>query len=356
MPEVTLPGLWRFHQLEQGARRGTCCAVSPPPMWSIGAGQVSAAGKMGLRWASEAPGSFKVNGAALIIPSDWVPSRQLQSSLQLQHWRRDARLPAHSKAGFAADGCRSSVGKIWWLGMMGTTGSDVFTRTSASTRCHRHLFTRFCPFVSYSGRGRLNVGLNLSVVSQASRNACGLGTSFQWNQSDQRAWRHRKLGRSLGVGSSKHVPCCLRDQPPDCSRNQIKIRLWCWCDCARWKILSTQRGNKQLLSSPVQNFCLTNLQDETALGWSSGTLGICAITSRWRQIWRTVGRLVTNYWPSRVRILRGYFFFWIHYKCCFESDFCASTRRMMTEKCNTGRPLRKEGHFVLPKRGNVCEN
>lgn len=138
MPGVMLPGLWRFHQLEQGARRGTCCAVSPPPVQPIGAGQVSAARKMWFGWASVAPGSFKVNRAK--APLLW-------SSRQIEFRAGSCRVHSNYSTGGETHGSPrilkllwlqpgevrwGNVQEIWWLGMMGTTGSDVFTCTSAS--------------------------------------------------------------------------------------------------------------------------------------------------------------------------------------------------------------------------------
>lgn len=158
-----LPGLWRFHQLEQGARGGTCCAVSPLPMWPIGALQVSAARKMWFRWASVAPGSFEVNRAK--APLLW-------SSRQIEFRAGSCRVHCNYSTGGETHGSPrtpklfllqtddvrwGNVQEIWRLGMMGTTGSVVFTCTSASTRCHRRLFTRFCPFVSSSRCVRLNL-------------------------------------------------------------------------------------------------------------------------------------------------------------------------------------------------------
>lgn len=250
-----LPRLWRFHQLERGARRGTCCAVSPPPVWPKGAGQVSAAWKMWFRWASEAPGSFRVNRAK--APLLW-------SSRQIEFRAGSCRVHCNYSTGGETRGSPrilklvllqtdevlwGNVQEIWWLGMMGTTGSDVFTCTSSSTRSHRHLFTRFCLFVSYSRRVRFNVRLNLSVVFKTSRNACGPGISFLFTKST--CVKASDIGKLFRCWFIKARPMLFTWslEPPGCSRNHIKIRLSCWCDCAQWKILSTHRGNKQLLSS-----------------------------------------------------------------------------------------------------------
>lgn len=168
---------------------------------------------MWFRWAWEAPGSFKVNRAK--APLLW-------SSRQIEFRAGSCRVHCNYSTGGETHGSPrllklfllqtdevrwKNVQEIWWLGTMGTTGSDAFTCTSASTRCHRHLFRRFWSFVSYSRCVRLNVRLHLSVVFKTSSNARGLGTSFLWNKSDQRLI----LGRSLGVDLWKHVPCCLRD-------------------------------------------------------------------------------------------------------------------------------------------------